>query len=284
MPTYRVVWEYAESNGSGFNEVYYTDAASPAAAATLTNTVGVARLALLHPLNTWLRIRASQVDANRATATRGINLTGTAPGAGGPLPVGSAAVCSLSAVAGGSRKLWLRGIPQVWYKRDGASGIDSPPAALLTALTNWFSLLAGNGYGIRKLAPVGLGLLAKRKIIQVDGTVQPGTSSVTLDLAPGYPVPGRVLIGGASKKDLPGLNGHWSIQAVLGAVVTIPYQTPQAKLFTGGAATMRQEQYGATSVFNPGGCAFDHFGTRTSRNPLSHSRGARRAARIRSAL
>jgi len=170
-------------------------------------------------------------------------------------------------------------------KRNKDSGLDEPPSALLDALLVWFVSLAANGYGLRRLATQVPGPLQNVKILSVDGTAKDGTSLVTLAQAPGYPFPSRVVIGSASKKDLPGLNGRWSlVSAPVGAVVKIPYQTPQGLLVTGGNGKMRQESYQAINVFDPPSCSFSYFGTRTTKNPTTHSRGARRAVRNRTSL
>jgi hypothetical protein len=284
MPVFKLVWQFQESNGATFNEVYYREAANAAAAAAVPNNLDLARAALLHPLNRLLRIRSSQVDAQRVTGLNSENRIGTAPGAGGPLPAGAAAVLNLAGAAGGSRKLWLRGAPQAWYVRNGTSGADAPPAAFLTALTEFYTALGAAGYGIRRLATPVPGPTSPLAILKVDGALNAGQALVTLAAQPGYAVGSRVLIGGASKKDLPSLNGQFTVVVVNGAIVTIPYQTPKQAVVVGGNGTMRQANYQALSVILPAGCSFDHYGTRTSKNPLSNSRGARRAVKQRLSL
>jgi hypothetical protein len=284
VATFRIVWEFTESNGSGFNEVMYKDAGTPGDAINIPGICITARLALLHPLNKLMRIRASQVDSQRVTGTFGIGLIGTAPGAGGPTPVGAAAVCQLSSVLGTTRKLWLRGIPGPWYVRSGASGLDAPPAALEAALTEYFKQISFAQLGIRKLAPADVALRPNRKITKAAPNVMQGLTDLTLDLAPGWGLPNRVVIGGVSKKDLPSMNGHFQLVAVNANVITINYQTPNNTTVNGGAGKVRLESYSVTSIFNPPACSFDHYGTRTSRSPLSRSRGAKRAARLRLSL
>lgn len=286
MSTYRIVWTFAENNGAGFNEVYYCDGSSPASVLSITQGLLFARLAMLHQLNTFVSARSSDVSNSRQTSIRRYNLGGTVFGNKGPLPVGSAAVLALAGTTAGSRKLWLRGIPYGWYIRNGTTGIDQPPADFLAALTEFSTQLKANGFGLRLLTPAAqTGAFSNQRIISVDGTLVPGQATVTLQNPPGYPFPARVVIGGASKKDLPSLNGHWSlVQAPVGNTFIIPYQTPQAQKINGGAAKVRQEGYSGTNVFNGVANIFDHYGTRTSRSPLTRSRGARRAARIRSSL
>jgi hypothetical protein len=191
----------------------------------------------------------------------------------------------MASSAGGTRKLWLRGCPQNLQAKDPLTGRDTPPSALLQLLASYFTKLAADGYGIRKLAPVAPGPAAPIKILSVDGSRKDGTSDVTLAQAPGYPFPSRVVVGGASKKDLPYLNGQWQlVKAPAGAIVTIPYQTPSGVIYTGGGARMRQASYSATNVFTPSLCGFDHYGSHATRSANFRSRGARRAARLRTSL
>ena len=287
MPTFRLVWEYVENTGSTFNEIYYVDSSTAASAVLTTNSLALNRLAFLHPLNRLVQIRSSQVDANRVTGLSIYNWYGTATSTPvvGPATPGDAIVCTLAGATSGSRRIWLRGAPDDFIIRSPNSGIDLPPPKLQDALTAWFKSLQQNGYGLRLLATQVPGPLTNLKILSVDGTAKDGTSLVTLAAAPGYPFPSRVIIGSASKKDLPALNGRWSLLAApAGAVIRIPYQTPGGLVFTGGNAKCRQETYQTTIIFSATNCGFHHYGTRTTKNPITHSRGARRAVRIRTSL
>jgi hypothetical protein len=282
MATFRIVWEFDENNGATFSEVYYTDAASAAAAAVVGPILFSARLALLHPLNTWRRIRSSQVDQPRITAVVPFNAPGTSVVTGGPLAVGASVVSNLGSNSGKTRKLWMRGCCRGDYTRNNTTGRDDPTADLLTRLNEFYLRLDTNVYGMRTIIPNGAGLVGKKRITLVDGSLIAGSSSLTIQGIPIYPVGSRVLIGGASLKDLPALNGQWTVLDQTGAVTVIGYETPQRAAIGGGLAYIRAAQYHATDPFAFGKCGFDHMGTRTSRNPLSHSRGARRAVRIRS--
>lgn len=284
MNTYRVVAEFAENNGATFEEVYYTDDSNPTNAAKWGPSLIKARLLLLHPLDTLVRIRASQVDAARVTAVNITNLPGTSspPAFGGPLPVGAAVVCTLTGTTGKSRKLWLRGCTAVDFQRDQTTGKDFPTPTLLAKLQGFFNALKSNSYGIRILKPPSGGVFSKFSIVSVDGQTVPGQSTLTVQNGGLWPTNTRILIGLASKKDLPALNGQWTIGNGVGNFITIPYRTPRDTIVPGGIAYVRSALYNATDVFDPSRCRFDHMGTRTSKNPLSRSRGARRAARIRS--
>jgi hypothetical protein len=292
MATFKVTWEFQANTGATWSEVYYSTGSNALSAATLGQGMLTARLALLHKLNTFTQVRATQIDAQRNTAIYPINLTGSAaliiPVAGDPgtpASVGDAIVCILTAATGASRRLWLRGSLDEWIQRDPDTGKDAPPPNLIARLRTFFNAMPGDRIGIVKLKPQQPGPLKNLQILSVDGARRDGTSDLTLAAAPGYPFPSRVIIGGASQKDLPALKGHFSItKAPVGAVVTIPYQTPNGSVVNGGKAVCRQESYEDFSLMAPDACRFRNFGTRTTKNPLTRSRGSRRAARLRSSL
>lgn len=284
MPSFRVVLEFAENNGAGFNEVYYLTATSIANLQPFPGPQFIQqRLQLLNPLNTWLRIRVSQVASPRITTVINVNQAGTSIAPGGPLPPGAAMVLALSGAPTGSRKLWMRGLSQSHYLRDPMSGKDILDAALTAALPTYFATLQANNLGILQLTPnSGPNTVnGKFTITQVDGTAGNGTSILTFVGASGWAVNTRLLMSGFSKKDLPGLQGQFTVIAVGAQTVTINYQTPELSIVKTPGAAARYAPYQAVSIFNPARCSFDHWGTRTTRSPLSHSRGARRAVRLR---
>ncbi len=288
MATFRVTWNFREIQGSSFNEVYYVDATNAAAATTAIPTLLSSRLALLYPGHTLRAIRAAQVDANRVTSTKPINLKGTAKALTvqvDPSIAGAAAVISLAGATGGSRKLWMRGLFDDFINIDSATGADAPLAGFIDALQTWFKALALANYGVRQVAGQSIGPLTNLKILRVDGTAGVGTSVITCAGPPLYAPGARVIIGGASKKDLPALNGRWQlIGGITANTFVIPYQTPQGLLVNGGNAKVRLEQYNAVVPFLAANCGFSYFTTRSTKNPTTGSRGARRAVRIRTSL
>lgn len=284
MPSFRCVLEFAENNGAGFNEVYYLTATSIAALTPFPGPLFIQqRLQLLHPLNTWLRIRVSQVGSPRITTVININQPGTSVAPGGPLPPGAAMVLALAGTPTGSRKLWMRGLAQSHYIRDPMSGKDVLDAALTIALPQFFMTLQANNLGILQLTPNSgpMTVNGKYTITQIDGTAGNGTSILTYVGVPGWAVNTRLLMSNFSKKDLPGLQGQFTVIAIGAQTVTINYQTPELSIVKTPGASARYAPYQAVSIFNPAKCGFDHWGTRTTRNPLSRSRGARRAVRLR---
>jgi hypothetical protein len=284
MPTYRVIWEFNESNGSTFEEVFYIDATNAEQAAIVPTALQTARLALLHPLNLWVRVRVSNTQQQRDTFTQVENEAGTFKTLAGPLAVGATVICTLSAQGGGTRKLWLRGCALSVYTRDPVTGRDAPQPFLSKPLVELFKQYAAAKYGIRKLTPINsnpLSLYSKNPIVSVNGTTADGTSVITFKNPLVYPNGSRVVIAGANKKELPSLNGHFSVLNIGASTVTIPYRTPNDATIATGGGYIRQETYGGTNIFNADACGFAYFGTHTSKSPLSNSRGARRASRIR---
>jgi hypothetical protein len=279
-----MVCQFAENNGAGFNEVYHTQGSSPTNALNGYGVFVSARLALLHPLNTFLRIRVSDINSPRLTSLANVNLSGLAPSTGGPLPVGAACVCSIRGSAMGARKLWLRGIPEAWYLRNVTTGVDAPPAALLTALANYLAAMVGFGVGMVHLQPKGVGLYTNQPLTKVDGSLGNGITSITAQNNPVFALGSRVVIGGTSRKDLPALNGQWTVVGVYSTGFQISYNTPQGIIVLNPKGYVRQATYSSLDVFASSQFIFDHFGTRTSRNPLTNSRGARRAQRLRLSL
>jgi len=290
MSTFRVTWTFAENTGSGFNEVYYIDGSTPADAIAAGSGLINARLACLHFLNRLVSIRAAQVDALRVTGLRAINLPGTAGTIAGGVIVGQATpgdamVHSLAGTTGGSRKLWMRGCPDNFIQRDPASGLDILPPGINSLFQTWYMFLANNNYGLRQIKPPAAGPLSNIKVLSVDGTATPGIALVTCQTAPGYAFPSRVIMSQFSKKDLPALNGRWSlVEAPNLATFKIPYQTPLNSLVNCRTGVVRQESYNTTNIFKAANCQWVYNGTRTTKNPSTHSRGSRRAVRIRASL
>lgn len=285
MPTFRHTLTFVGPNGSRWNEVYYQEADNVQSAA-LTARFASARLALLAQPSKLRTNRIAQVDQPRVTRQVTYNLNGTGGGSfTTPAPETSAIVLGLTSAAGGSRKLWMRGLPSNYINIDQASGQDRPSSVVIGLIGTFIQEAANAKLGIRKIAGISPGPTSPIKILTVDGSRKDGTSDVTLAAAPGYPFPARVSIGGASKKDLPNLNGQWSlVKAVNLAVVTIPYQTPQGLVVVGGNAHMRQAVYPGVNVFDPNNSGFDHYGSHATRQSDFGSRGARRAARLRTSL
>lgn len=281
MATFKIVWEFTFNNGAGFNEVWYRDSDSILSAGLIPADVLNARLALLHPLNTFQRQRLSATTLPRATKAPVVRRVGTQVGTNHPLPAGAAFVCSISGKDGGSRRYWMRGGSLEDYTRDPKTGLDTPTSGWERVRGDFFTAMKAGGYGIRRLSGLNGNDIVYIQCTSVDGSRGDGTADLTLTDAPQLVVPARVIIGKMNKKDLPGLNGHFDVTKVVGKVITIPYQTPNKAIVALPGGRVRKEAYQATSVIDDGASGFDHLGTRTTRSPLSHSRGSKRAQRIR---
>ncbi len=292
MATFKVVFEFAESNGATFNEVYYRDSGSLADAQQIPNAIINARLRMLNHLNTFLRARISSTDTAGVTAVKTINLDGIDEdvqqgGSGGaevqaPLPPGAAVVCVLSGVAGGSRRLWMRGANEGDYERNNLTGKDQFDPLMVNNFALYCKALAAGGFGIRLLGRANALTNPRRKLTVVSGVAGDGTSLITTDGLVALDLRQRLIITQADPKLLPGLNGHWQVLAAGGPPYKIGYRTPaNENIGTGNLGFAHAELYSSVSTFAPANCALDHLGTRTTKNPRSRSRGARRAVRLR---
>jgi hypothetical protein len=280
--TYKSVWEFVDTNGNQWTEVYYIQGSTPASVLSFGPALYNSRLLLASDLVTWSRVRVSDVANTRSTATRVLNWVGTDNTAGSPGPAGLTVVSNLVGITGGSRKLQMRGVPDYMIGRDQKSGRDVLGSTLRTRLTAFYQGLQTDGYGMRQLQQT-----PKYPVVTVDGATIPGSAILTFtNPGPGLPnsfaPPNRLVLSQMDKKLFPGLNGHWSILAANGLTITIRYQVAGNKLLNGQFGFVKLEGYQGLSIFNAAQCGFDHFGTRTTKVPLSRSRGARRAVRIRS--
>ena len=291
MGIYRVTWQFISANGGSWNELFYCNATDPANAVQLVPGLVTARLNLLHVANTFLGIRAAQIGGARLTTFSQFNYSGRVDNKVlvtpdlGPDLTGTAFVIHLGGLTGGSRKLWLRGLPDGYTGFAYTGNAPDIPPAVFSGLKSLIQLWADNGYGLLQVAPQSPGPTANKQILKVDGSAGNGTSIITLSDVPGFATPARVIIGGCSAKDTPALNGRWQVLSVgPGNTVTIRYQTPGALVVTGGNGHLRQEIYPGVNVINPATSGLQYQGTRKTKNSFTHSRGARRAVRIRTSL
>jgi len=280
MADFKVVWEFDGPGGVSFNEVYYRTATDVSAATAFPGFLS-GRLDLLHPLNRMARIRAASVAGNRVTAVRTVNFAGSAPGDSGPVAPGLAAVCNLTGTPRGRRKLWMRGIPDAFVARSATTGRDLPPAAFQTRLTAFFESLKANDMGLRLLHPVDDNQVSLVNIVSINGALQPGKAKITTDRPHLAQRGDRVIIRQTDRKLFPGLLGSFTVLERDTNFVIVPYQVAQDENFATAVGKLKLEKYDPVVIFDPPKCGFDHYGTRDTRNSFSHSRGAKRAARIR---
>jgi hypothetical protein len=289
---YKVVFEFFESNGSQFNEVYYRSESSIDAAANIPQLVLVNRLANLNHLNLLRQIRVADLGTARLTAVVPVNKPGTnadAPNgqtgeADGqdPLPVGAAIVCGMSGVNGGSRKLWMRGANIGDYQRNNVTGVDMIHPGFTKAFNNQMKRMADAGFGIRTLGKANPLTNPLRNLLKVEVGPTTGTAILTCDGNVALDLTQRLIITRVDPKILPALNGHFTVISAAAPKYTIAYTMPGGTTSVTNVGYVHAELYNAISVFNPARCLPLYLATRTSKNPYTHSRGARRPQRLRS--
>lgn len=283
MPVYKIVWQFAEANGASFTETFYKSDSTPQSATQAGPQFINSRLALLDSTCRLIAIRAADVDSSRLTYIRTINQAGLLTGLGGPAPPGTAVVIRLAGTTKGSRKLWMRGCNQTLIVRGQVSGQDQPPAALNQKLLYYLAGLNVNGYGLRQLGNGGLST-AKFPISNFDGTTNKGVTILTVnainDFAPGQ----RIIVAQVPQKDMPSLKGQFTVQAVNGGLITIPYRMPQNGTITQTVGYIKHAQYPGVDIFSNANSGFAYYGNRATKSPLPNSRGARRAQRLRLSL
>jgi hypothetical protein len=281
VPSFKTVWQFIESNGSTFSEVWYKDAQTISTVVDPNSTSVKTRLTFLHPLNTLVRIRVSQVLTLRNTQNVLISLNGSAPGTQGPLPAGASLVLNVAGVGGGSKKWWMRGNAKDDYTRDAVTGKDSPNPQFIAQMKVMFGALAQDGYGILRQTPIANPATQIAKVTNVDGMTSPGntilTTSINLNVQAGQ----QVVLTRFNPKDWPRLNGRFTVLAAAANSITINYTTPNNSKAPVNSGFAKALVFDATHVVDPTKSGFDHMGTRTSKSPLFGSRGAKRAQRIR---
>jgi hypothetical protein len=279
--------------GSSWSEIYYRGGGVIAAEPPIwMNGLVDARLSLLHSSVVLLRVVVHQLTSPKQTFQGFIGQVGTSKQTGKPSGPSDAAVIQLYGEMGGRRKMWMRGIPADTISLN-QNGIGVAVNGKFTAnFSSYIGLLASYGFGIRWLNQLPADGSGKWRISVADGTAVPGQALLTLDRALGATIPPpstRVIIGGASKKDLPGMNGHYQVlqcnsagpPVVAANQILIPYATPGNVKVLGGKASLRIESYQNISKFNVPLCKIVYPGEHTTKASFTSSRGASRANRIR---
>lgn len=288
MPIYKLVFNFIEASGATWSEVHHRTASTAAQAVVLNNASINARLAMLDNTAILRNIRAFNITSNRDSYTAVQNYAGTFKDTAniGPSPAGSAAVAAASVNSGRSVYHWMRGLPNALIALNSSTGFPNVPAALKTSLQAFYLQMGNSGCGSVTLQPT-----TKYQIIGLTFNVVTQTATLTYTVAlgqtqPVWQIPQRVIIGLTSKKDLPGLNGHWSIvgatQATgtpLTGTVTIRYVVPNQQTTIASNGYIRSESYGTVNQYNGGSLAY--YGTHSTKSVFSNSRGAKSAKRIR---
>lgn len=288
---YKLVFNYIESSGATWSEVYYRTASSAAVAVIVNGKAIAARRSMLHSTCLLRNIRSFNVAASRDSFTATQNYPGlfVDTTSEGPAPAGLSAVVAFTVGTGRSVLRWMRGLPGALVREDPNTGFPAPPAILTKALQAFGAEMGNSGCGTRVLQPS-----QKYQGVQVTSNPTLGTTTISYNVAQGQAVPvftgvvpqNRLVIGLASKKDLPGLNGHWTVLAATtptgtpqNGSVTVKYVMPNGLAALPFNGYIKAEGYSAVNGFIGAGLAY--YGTHSTRSIFSNSRGAKHAARLR---
>jgi hypothetical protein len=286
---YKVVWNWIESSGATWSESYWVNAASAAAAATPVYGVLQTRMSIADPTVILKNIRSFSTLSSRDTFINTYLIPGkySASSIFGPAPAGAAAVVSLGAPGSRSVYHWWRGLPQELVRLNSLTGFPNPPPYLTNAIQAFAGYYGLAGAGIRVLNTpqrfqiVLLTYNPVTKLTLVEYQNPP--TGAPFAISPNN----RVIIQLASKKDLPALNGGWTVQnfvaAAAGATGTfeIPYTLPNSLTTIATGATVKNQGYSTITPYNSGYATLAYYGTRSTHSTFSDSRGAKRAVRLR---
>ena len=266
--------------GGTWSEVWYRSANDLNSAVQFSQRLINLRLDLLHPINILSKIRVSQVGSPRITSIVNVQKNGYQFAPTTPAPIDSAIVCTLSSSAhAATRRWWLRGWDASFAKRDSDSGNDTFSAGCINGVKNFLTEAAASSFEILPLVKSSVGGFAYIAVTKVDGTAANGTSVLTLAAAPPGGLPMQVILGRFSKKDLPGLNGTYTVLAAGALSVTIPYSTPENQMIASPDGRLRLLGYLSGAVIDPTISGPSFIGSRQTKSPFTGSRGARSANR-----
>lgn len=280
MAVFKHVWYFAGVGGDSFSETWYRDSSSLATAAVFTNSFLLPRLAMLHPLNTFQRVRVSSTDpANSVAVPVNIGRVGTA-NVGTPEPIDNAIVASISGVAYGGRKWWQRGVARGHYGLN-ADGSQTPAPGWQTQFEDFITAMAAANFGMYVLDKTP----ARFTIGIIDGSAADGLTVITVVGNPALAVGSFINVYNTDPKQFPGLRGTFQVVGPLtvGAASTfrIRYRTPANGGPINASGQIRARTFRPFTVLDPGKSGFDHYGAHDTRSTFSRSRGARRAKRLR---
>lgn len=283
MP-FRQIWTYTDPNGAFWTESFFVGTGPIAAVAAKVAVLLPVRLPMLYPTATLRLVRTSDLDNPRSVIETIVNLPGLAPSSAGPADQNAAVVWDLHSSGGLRRKWWMRGAPADFFKRDPLTGRNTPPAVMLTAFAAFILAASTAGYGIRALKRAKDRTPPGYVTVTLATQVSAGVTELTLTdgtlVWPGAPG-GRVILSLFSQKDLPRLNGHYTLVGSSAGKIRVAYQLPWAGPIPTPGGRVSSEAFQDVDTFAPLLCQFDHYGSHDTRDDFFSSRGSRRAGRIR---
>lgn len=282
MPDYKCVFNFFSSGKKGgtWSETWYRNATNMVGATTFPPSLLLARMLLASPLTQLTKIRVSQVGSPRTTAIVQLNLQGIFIPATTPAPIDSAIVCNVSSsIIPATRRWWLRGWDASLAYRSQTTGNDVFTSLGTPLFSAWFNALANNGFEILPIIKNTVPNYTPFPVTKVDGAATPGLANVYSTGVGPIGAGSTVILSNFSKKDLPGLNGRWTVVSVGAGFFTISYVTPENQVVTTLGARMRQLGYVSGCTIDPSISNPSFIGGRQTKSPFTGSRGARNANR-----
>lgn len=277
---FKEIFHFKTVTGATWNEVYYQNTGTLAEAARFTPSFRSRRLDCLSALCTWEKVTVvALTDPSIHTLTeigrKGNNI-------GRPANIGEAAVITLSSSAQpGSRKLWMRGLLESSVSRNADTGQDEVSTDFANCLKWWIRALKAGGFIVLAKKRNGAGGILKVDVTNVDGTASDGTSIVTTKVPALLGTGNMVTMMSMDPKQFPGLNGSYRVLNVSGNTFTIKYRTVGDQAWDAAKGHAMKLDYYDTATIDPDISGFSYLGIRQTKNVVTGSRGAKRAARIR---
>jgi hypothetical protein len=177
----------------GWTEQYYREADSARQATDLGGPAGLTRfLALRSPPTELQAIRAEEVEGLRRIYVRRVDRTATTRDVS-PDVAAVSVRCTVPFEGGGSRSVWIRGVPDQWVLRDRLTGLDRPAAALADRLARLWPR-------VRELRLRGRRLVQSAWFNRLHSAgahpTEPTWTRVFVDTPPALAVGDRVYFGG----------------------------------------------------------------------------------------
>lgn len=279
-------WIFHGSDSEEWTESYSMSTSASVAGSLdkVDDIIRASRLSFLANINRLYMIRATALEGPKLSAYKVFNQPGAAADpklVGSPDVVGTSIVMYLGGLSGGRRLVWYRGCLDSDINRTPI-GTDSLGQLTETSIKAFIIGVSKIGYGILRVKRVGSQASVRYRLCKVaDGSLDPATTTVTLNDTTGIEVGSFVAFSLWNKKELPGFNTRFEVLAKTDVTLTVAYTTPNlAKILTtfGRVRLQLPEDF---STLDPDQTRFHHFGTRDTRRSFSRSRGASRAKRLR---
>jgi len=208
---FKMVHQFTEA-GFGFAEVWYRTAGTLEEAAVIPAAVKQAAIIFRNSLVRFDKVRVSSVDNNRIATIARVNLS--APFSNSSPSVNNTCVVYkvASPTVGASRNIWVRGLDQNAFGRAPTSGADRPSGAIINSIHTYLLELQKANYRVRALRKTTETGMAYRSVTDMVAVADRGTVKL-LYTGDAVAVGSRIICSQFNKKDFPGLQGKFTVQA-----------------------------------------------------------------------